>query len=542
MPLRLAGSHLVRAVLLAALACVLGACAGLGSEIHLEPFYSQHDMAGGGREREALAGFYLAQDEPVGARTSVRALRPLWSRRVDPDGARVTNVLFPLGLDRRTEDSTTTMFLPLFYFQARPVAGGGSRWDLVSLPGILWTRGEEGKQRLAWFPFGGAVNRLFTFDRIVFVLFPLYLRTEMAGTTSYHVLFPIFGWSKGPKSSSWRVWPLAAHAQKKGSYDRWFWLWPILHWHRARDPGTEQLSATKFLFFPLYGRTRVGTYRSHTVLWPFFGWATDPRANFWAWDGPWPFVRIQRGGKAPLAEARTRVWPFFSHFRGDRLEAHSVLWPIFHARHEDYAHAERRSFYAVPFWQSWKRIDKRGGPPSSWAKLWPLFQAQNLAGTRRSALPALSPFQRSPHIDFHYAWLWELYTANTRDEDEQGRFFVRERLLYGLWRHERDEHGSRSSLSALWATRRYGKGAERVREHSLFAGLVRWRVSESAGIELMWPAFPGPGWEPSGRPGRLNAAWGTVQESEDDPFTEAASAPSSTPSESTSAPHEDSAP
>jgi hypothetical protein len=38
-----------------------------------------------------------------------------------------------------------------------------------------------------------------------------------------------------------------------------------------------------------------------------------------------------------------------------------------------------------------------------------------------------------------------------------------------------------------------------VRETSLLFGLLRWRASHKGGVELLAPAFPGPGW-----PARVN--------------------------------------
>jgi hypothetical protein len=42
-----------------------------------------------------------------------------------------------------------------------------------------------------------------------------------------------------------------------------------------------------------------------------------------------------------------------------------------------------------------------------------------------------------------------------------------------------------------------------VREHSLLFGLLRWRVTEAEGFDMLRPAFPGPGWP---------AEWGAVDE------------------------------
>jgi hypothetical protein len=487
---------LARCALAGLLLCAAGlqGCAASGSDIHLEPLWSRHAMAPGGTEVEALAGLYLSQDPLPGTRSKIRGLRPLWSQRNDPDGNRTTHFLVPLGFDRQSSTGHTTMLLPLFFYQSRieepqhEGEPGSSRFDLVALPGLLISRSAQGTDRFALFPIGGVVDHLFTYDKIRFALFPLYLYTERAGVRSWHVLWPFFGWSKGPQTIAWRVWPLIGHSLRSGRYDRWFWLWPLLHWHREREPGGTELTATKFLFLPLYGRTRIGTYRSTSVLWPFFGYATDPRANFWALDAPWPFVRVQSGGQQPEAEERRRAWPIYSHFKSDKLHADSWLWPLIHRREETYAESRRRSFYVVPFWQSWDREDRITGMRSSWRKLWPLYQRQEQDGRVGYAFPDLNPFWRSDMIQFHYGWIWELYRG------EYGPYGERDRLWGGLWRRELTPREARSSLSALYATRKYSDERGAVAERSLLFGLLRWRYSERDGLDLLWPAIPGPGW------------------------------------------------
>ena len=70
----------------------------------------------------------------------------------------------------------------------------------------------------------------------------------------------------------------------------------------------------------------------------------------------------------------------------------------------------------------------------------------------------------------------------------------RERSWGGIWRRERDAAEERTSLSGLWARREYRADEREVRETSLLFGLVRWRVTEGQGFDMLPLAFPGPGW------------------------------------------------
>jgi len=84
---------------------------------------------------------------------------------------------------------------------------------------------------------------------------------------------------------------------------------------------------------------------------------------------------------------------------------------------------------------------------------------------------------------FFRIWEWEEEPA-----------FRRERALLGLYRRERGRGEDRVSVSGLWARRSYERDGHAVHETSLLFGLVRWRVTEGEGFDMLRPAFPGPGW------------------------------------------------
>jgi hypothetical protein len=135
-----------------------------------------------------------------------------------------------------------------------------------------------------------------------------------------------------------------------------------------------------------------------------------------------------------------------------------------------------------------------------WRKLWPLFQSYDAGDTGRFGLVRLDPFWRLPRFDLHYAWLWEAYTREWEPDIERTRSWL------GLWRRERGPDEDRTYLSGLWSRRRYSREGQKVREHSLLLGLVRWRSSESDSLRFLRPAFPGPGWPLERMPSTLPVA------------------------------------
>lgn len=478
------------AQLAALLATALSAsCASFSDDLHLAPFVSNVSTAGGGREAEALAGaIRVARPRPFDPANSWE-VHPLICHDELGDGEALTRFLTPFGTRVQRGDEVVLQLAPLVRHQDDHDENGLPRRRTFALPGLFWYEDASRRVARAFFPFGGVIERYATYDRITFALFPLYMRTERSGGTFHHFLWPIFSYGRNGKGElDWHVWPLYGVA-RPGHAESGFFLWPFFLWARERPYLAPQMQPRRWMFWPFYGVSRVGTLTSRVALWPFFGFAHDPKSGFWSWDGPWPLVRIQRPGTSDDVAYRTRVWPFYSYFRGDGLESTWAPWPFYNRRSERYADGVRRGTYIIPFWQQWAEYDERGGERASWQKMWPLYQHYEAGETARTGFPTLLPTWRLPDIDEHYAWLWELYTR------EQDGARVRERSWGGLWRRESDEREVREYVAGLWSRRKYRDGVATVRETSLLFGLLRWRTSTRArGFELLRPALPGPGW------------------------------------------------
>ncbi len=482
-------THLRR--VLAALAlgapCAIGVgCAGFSSERHLAPLFTELSTAGGGTEIEALGGAVRVRRSAPHGFYEQWAVRPLAIRDLHPDGSYITHFLTPLGIEKNLDPEYVWQLLPIARYSRTERADGDREWTFISLPGIYWARTSDGRILRAWFPFGGVLENFLSFDRIEFVLFPLYTRTERSGNSSYQFLWPFFAYTHGPTASGGHFWPFYGRSTLEDGYDRFFILWPIFHWHENRLALPPEQREVKWMFFPIIGQTRRGTFRSTTVLWPFFGYAEDPSTGFWSWDGPWPLVRFMDSPKE--GTSRFRLWPLFWDYHGDGLDSRWIVWPLVNVRHEEYENATKNSVYLIPFWQNWKRVDADAGR-SSYQKLWPFYEiARTGEQSYRWAFPALNPLWRTIEVDEMYSWIYELYT---RERDHE---HIKERTWLGLWRREKDADEDRSSLVGVWAGRRYREDGRTVHETSLLFGLIRWRTREGGSLEWMWPSLPGPGW------------------------------------------------
>ncbi|HUR29463.1 MAG TPA: hypothetical protein VM509_14835 [Planctomycetota bacterium] len=482
-------AHLKLRVVLALVLAALASCVTANQDLALAPLVTRISTAGGGSEVEALAGIVRRRHALADGPLREWALMPFVKETLAENGDRRARFLVPLGTREESRDRFLSKLLPIWRFERSLDAQGRPKWSLVTLPLTYWVEDESGRVARAVFPLGGVLERFLTFDRVEFALFPLYVRTWRDGQVSTSFLWPVFNWTNGPLGTSYRVWPLYGRLRQHGRFDRHFVLWPFFSW--GRDHLSTAHPEWRWMFWPLVGHRERGTYHAETFLWPFFGWASDSKSGFWAWDGPWPLVRFLRPGKDdPDGPRRSRVWPFWSSYRGDGLTSHWVLWPIVNWRESVDMLGTSKSLFVNPVWQHWRRVDKQG-VESSWTKLWPLFQDFRDGDQRRAAFPALNPLWHLPEIDEHYAWIYELVTR----EVDGGN--VSDRVWGNLYRREKDQDEDRAYLSFLWSRRAYQGASEPLVEHSLLFGLLRWRTHPARSgfsFDPMLPAFPGPGW------------------------------------------------
>lgn len=467
------------------LALALGGCAGFDQERHVAPLFAELSLASGEREVEALAGSVILRRGAESGESRYWAVRPLVSDELLPGGDRFAWVLPPLGTYRQKNEESVFQLLPLVRFARQYPIGERSTWSLLALPGVYWSKTNDGRVVRAWFPFAGIVEKFLSFDRAEFVLFPLWARTTRGGRTTQHALWPLFSFTSGAGGTAWRIWPFLGVNRYEGRHERWFFLWPIFNWQRndLQTPTPERA----WMVWPLFGRRTQGKSSSWTALWPFFGYAENESKGFWGWDGPWPLVVFQQPGTTGQA-LRERVWPLYSRFEGDGLTSRYALWPFYNVRHEEYPEVTKDTTYILPFWHAWEKNDVNLGR-SKWRKLFPLFRTYSADHEQEefSAFPALNPFYRLRFVDEHYAWMWELFSERRKAGT------LSQRSWLGLWRREKDRDEDRRSLSMLWGRRDYSLEGEPISETSVLFGLLRWR-SGPDGFGLLKPAFPGPGW------------------------------------------------
>lgn len=333
--------------------------------------------------------------------------------------------------------------------------------DMILGPVFYGHSADEGTY-LAVLPFGGTTRGLLAKDYALWVLFPVFLYTQEKDWSSTHVLFPIVNWWSGGGRSGFRVFPFYAHYEREGaggrlSYRRTWVLWPF--WQTLENNLDSPAGAQRMWFlFPFFGRSEGPDTSSWTLLFPFFKYYENKGGKFggplydvWA---PWPFAHIVRGRD----RSTTDFWPFFGYReRGfdvvagplrDTYKRKFILWPLWRDEEQQDGDTRYDRAWLMPFVWSYRTENVLTRREKREFKIWPLFRYKRWEDGR-VAVNILSPLWfQDPEGAFERIWgpltrVWHEW------KDDEGA--SRKELLWGIWgereyRSRANEDVSRTSL------------------------------------------------------------------------------------------------
>lgn len=278
----------------------------------------------------------------------------------------------------------------------------------------------------AVFPVGGTIKNRFGKDRIRFVVFPLYSRTEKAGKRIVHAPWPFLRFIGGDSGHhGFEFWPLFGKSAREGDYRRQFYVWPL--GYKAETKLSEPVPDVKLGVLPFYARDTGAGYISETYAWPFFGY-TDRTAPYRYHEARyfWPLFVQARGDDRYV----NRWAPFYTHSTIKGTDKTWYAWPIYRdLRWEADGIAQQKQ--QVLFFLYWSleqnSLTNPAAAPAYKKHLWPLYSAwDNGAGQKQ--VQALSPFE----VFFpNNAKVRQLWTP-----------------LFALYRYDRKPEATRHSL--LW--------------------------------------------------------------------------------------------
>ena len=398
---------------------------------------------GGGVSRvDTFGPFYEHVEMSDGAsRTSIRPLLHT-SIHVPSEDVRLREVVWPLYADHSRGS----------HFNWRFIVWGGTdfdtedpegRFSLFLFPFFLERPAKGAPREAALFPIAGSLPTFLLFDRIEFLLFPLWMKTERQGAVGRHYLWPFVSTVEG-RVQGWRVWPFAGHVSEPGKADRRFVMWPF--WSQATYE-SGPLKGTEWVLFPFYGEAERTNETVRYYLPPFFQFVNGRNRNEGQrrWLCPWPLVRIEDSASG----SRREFLPFYASRTGEESQTTHVAWPVYKATRQRTGSIRRAEWSVAPFFhravvrlapsgdEDKDRAAAAAVPESTYTRVWPLASHFEQDGVSLLRVPDLSFQRRSGALERN---LLGMFTFFTRGVDSESKRSENE-LFWGLLGWGRDESG-----------------------------------------------------------------------------------------------------
>ena len=387
---------------------------------------------GAARHVEALWPLIEWHDSPASQELYVR---PLYNRRRDKASNRIVSEwLYPLGSGLFRSDLSRRVFYPLALRDREEFTDGKVRTRTIFLP-FLYHRSGRGPGDLLIFPFGGVLHNVLGRDKIVIVLWPLFIYQQGKDARAWGVLHPIFNyvkWDDGGRGL--KLWPLFGLNRRPGRLFKLFVLWPVGHYQWMK---TEYIELRQWGIFPFVGRVEGRIVRTEdrgvskwSVLWPFFSHMIDRRLGREQWWCPWPFLGRHTGERV----SGWTAWPVYARERAPGQTKAQFLWPFGWYRRQESAERESTSLRFVPlmFWEREEAPAEEAGErlrSGAW-QLWPLVKWRRTAdGGAHLETPSVMPLRWHGGWERHFAPFFRVFEYH-RGQDRRRSW----RLLWRLVR------------------------------------------------------------------------------------------------------------
>jgi hypothetical protein len=429
-----------------------------------------------------------------------QAVGPLVFRTLSPDQSNY-NGLRPLYLHHTDKELTyeeSTFLYPLFSIRRGQQV---SRWTVFNLinrtrpinpdsPGAaphtfdVWPfyfsrdTGVPETSYRALFPVAGTIQSRFGYDRLQWMVFPLFMQTEKAGVLTTSTPWPFIKRSTGNGHEGFAIWPLFGHAEKPGEYRRQFYLWPLIYKNESRL--SAPVPSVQLGFLPFYTREQRAGAISENFIWPFFGYTKQKTPV--TYDEKrylWPLLVQGRGEQRYV----NRWAPIYTHSNRKGIDKKWYMWPLVRTEQwtADGLVQTKDQFVWFFYWSLQQRSATNPQlAPAYKTHLWPLLSVwDNGAGRRQAQFP--SPlevfFPTNDKVRQLYTPLFALYRYDQRTPDD-----VRVALLWNAITWHRSPAMREFHLGPLFSTQRDATGA-RI---AIGNGLIGWRQD---GVAQKWRLF-----------------------------------------------------
>jgi hypothetical protein len=414
---------------------------------------------------------------------SVRALfRPLFVQFSTPQTTGF-DLAWPFVAGRFREDGYHVRFFNYLHTR-KPQDDSMKRSRDWLLPVVFTGTDNDGERYYGLFPVFGDIHNIIGFDKLSFVLFPVYLKADQGLTEGHSLVWPLFNRTTAKKWHKWRVFPFYGFREsREGDWCQQFLAWPIIHWSHW---SSEDRSGNAWFVFPLLGRSREQlprnevdseaqqTAQSTTVLWPFFLFANTPSTQ--TVHAPWPFVQFNHSEFNGREQRKLYLWPFWGRADQEKKWYRFLAWPFFHQWHDTHSSETIHRTWLVPFYRDQRRLIE-SSQTSRQLQVWPLFSMETRDETIDVKAFDLWPMARNPVIDRLFDPLYTVFRYK-RDENDTLRWS----LLWNTMSWESGQTGKKLEVPLLFKW----KNSTDKTEFSLLKGLFSVQRGSKNSLKLFY--------------------------------------------------------
>jgi len=425
------------------LAAVAAAFPARAYEANGWPVVVQQKDATGKTQTWSGAGPFLFSDQaPAPDAGTAVGFRPFYAR-ITGGGKVQTDILFPLYLHRKYPDHYKWSILELINGEgvdASVTQAGGPKDKHFDIWPFYFSHETDDPVDTyhALLPIFGTMKYRLGFDRLSWVLFPVYVQAVKRETTTTYAPWPILRFVKG-EANGFAVWPLIGITKGPGPARHNFYLWPLI-WDNVLEPAPSapdgSAPGTEVGFLPFYTRETAPGYVSVNYLWPFFGHSERTIPYRYSEERYlWPFF-VQGRGDDRLVD---RWGPFFTHSNIKGTDSRWIGWPFWHRTEfaDDDIEQRKTQFFYFVYWSLEESSVSRPRAPHAYkTHYWPLLSVwDNGAGSRQAEFPSVFEVFFPDNPDMREVWT-PLFTLYRYDHKPTGE--TRTSLLWNALTWRRD--------------------------------------------------------------------------------------------------------
>ncbi|OGV36209.1 MAG: hypothetical protein A2020_12470 [Lentisphaerae bacterium GWF2_45_14] len=331
------------------------------------------------------------------------------------------------------------------------IADSGS---FAVFPFFSYDSGSDEGKSLTFFPLYGELRKIFLYDSIYFIVFPLYVKTKRGQVTEHSILWPFVSFAEGEAGRKYRIMPFYGVNIEEGGSHSGFIMWP-------------------FYTYSLF-RNRAGNFSGGWMLWPFLGRCYDK--NTVSWSSIWPLFEVSLKSNDSSLCRLDMLWPFFQ-YRDDfpyAGESRLYFWPF-------YGNTERsgqeKSFYLWPFARTRTTSSRDGKIKEEILKAWPFLSYESNADRIRISCPDLWLLDSFSAVERNWKPLWTIF------DFEQSSHAGRMEILWGLFSYRNGSDGRNEfSISPFYSV--HWEDTSSLTEHDFLGGLFSLRTGAEDGFHL----------------------------------------------------------